>query len=148
MYKWIDDIVDNLINEYNSNNIDELLEIFNIQVTKVEPSNILLRGNDSLYIRNYLGMEIIFIRYDLDIRLEKFILRHEFAHAVLHKNVFAAAFNRKFINKDKCEKQANYFALKLMNIEFDEIQLEGMNIEQIASCVEIPYAPLKQVIDL
>lgn len=148
MYKWIDTVVDNLINEYNSNNIDELLEIFNIQVTKVESANILLRGNDSLYIRDYLGMEIIFIRNDLDIPLEKFILRHEFAHAVLHKDVFAAAFNRKFINKDKCEKQANYFALKLMNIEFDEIQLEGMSIEQIASCVEVPYAPLKQVIDL
>ncbi|MGN9161268.1 ImmA/IrrE family metallo-endopeptidase [Clostridium sulfidigenes] len=144
MYKWIDGIIDDLSNKYSTNDIYELLDIFEIEVIVVEANNILLKGNDSLYIRNYMGLEVVFIRNDIDINLEKFILRHEFAHAILHKDICSAAFNKIFINKDKYEKQANYFALKIANSEFDEIQLEGMSIEQIASCIEVPFELLYQ----
>lgn len=146
MYNWIDKIINDLFCKYGTNNIYELIDIFEIKIMYVEPNNILLKGNDSLYIRDYLGIEVIFIRNDINCNLEKFILRHEFAHAILHTNVFTAAFNRACMNKDKYEKQANYFAFKLMNIEYDEIELSGMSLEQIASCIEIPIEPLYQLI--
>lgn len=144
MYKWIDNIIKNLSEKYGTNDIYELLDIFNIRVQKVEPTNILLRSNDSLYFRDYQGCEVVFIRNDLNSCMEKFILRHEFAHAILHNDIYIAAFNFKLINKDKYEKQANYFALKITNPEFDEIQLEGMSLEQIASYIEVPFNCLYQ----
>lgn len=146
MYKWIDGIIDDLSNKYSTNDICELLDILEIKVIKVEVDNILLKGNDSLYIRNYMGIEVVFIRNDIDINLEKFILRHELAHAILHKDIYIAAFNKNYINKDKYEKQANYFAFKMLNIEFDEIELDGMSLEQISRCIGIPYEPLSQLV--
>jgi Zn-dependent peptidase ImmA (M78 family) len=136
MYAWIDDIICGLSEIYNTNNVYELYDILNIQIKKLEPSNILLYGNDSIYIRD-----------DLSIESEKFILLHELWHALLHVDIFSAAFNRKFINKDQLEKQANYFAFKMLNIEFDAIELEGMTSEQISSCIEVPYKTLCQIIN-
>jgi Zn-dependent peptidase ImmA (M78 family) len=146
MYAWIDDIIWGLSEIYNTNNVYELYDILNIQIKKLEPSNILLYGNDSIYIRDYSGSELVFIRDDLSIESEKFILLHELGHALLHVDIFSAAFNRKFINKDKLEKQANYFAFKMLNIEFDAIELEGMTLEQISRCIGIPYEPLSQLV--
>lgn len=147
MYKWIDKIIKDLSTRHNTNDIYELIDIYNIKIIYVDSNNILLRGNDSLYLRDYFGSEVIFIRNDLTVNIEKFVLRHEFAHAILHKNIYVAAFNRKFINKDKYEKQANYFAFKIMNSEFDEIELDGMSLEQVARCIEVPYDPLYQFIN-
>jgi Zn-dependent peptidase ImmA (M78 family) len=148
MYAWIDDIIWGLSEIYNTNNVYELYDILNMQIKKLEPSNILLYGNDSIYIRDYSGSELVFIRNDLSIESEKFILLHELGHALLHVDIFSAAFNRDFINKDKLEKQANYFAFKMLNIEFDKIELEGMSLEQISRCIGIPYEPLCQIINL
>ncbi len=146
MYTWIDDVIGGLSECYNTNNVYELCDILNIKIKKLESSNILLHGNDSIYIRDYFDSEIVFIRADLIMESEKFILLHELGHALLHTDIFKAAFNRNFINKDKLEKQANYFAFKMLNLEFDEIELEGMSLEQISRCIGIPYEPLSQLV--
>ena len=147
MYKWIDDIVGDMITKYNTNNIYELYNFQNIEIKRLDPMNTLLQDNDSLYIREFFGNEIVFIRNDIPIELEKFILSHELAHALLHTDIFMAAFNTN-TNNDKLEKQANYFALKLINCTFDEIELEGMSLEQIGSYLNIPFEPLCQVVNL
>ena len=122
--------------------------IISIGIKKLDPKNILLCGNDSLYIRDYFDSKIVFIRNDLNRYLEKFILLHELGHALLHTDIFKAAFNIDFVNKDKLEKQANYFAFKMLNIEFDKIDLEGMSLEQISRYVGVPYKPLCQLMKL
>lgn len=146
MYSWIDNIILGIKDSGNTNNVDELYDYLEIRIQKLEPSNILLRGNDSFYYRDFDNKEIVFIRNDLDEVMERFILFHELAHALLHTHIYEAAFNKDFINKDKIEKQANYFAFKMLNIELDEIELEGMTIEQIANVIGIPSFLLSKLL--
>jgi|GEM_PF-6735625 len=44
------------------------------------------------------------------------------------------------MNINKLEKQANYFAVKILNVDLDSIALEGFTIDQIASTLELPVA--------
>lgn len=148
MYSWIDDIVSGLKESCKTDNVYEIYDELNIIIRKIEPSNILLNGNDSLYTRDYLGGEFVLIRNDLDESLEKFILLHELGHALLHVDVVRAAFNQKCLNKYKLEKQANYFAFKMINLKLDSIEMEGMTLEQIAKCIKVPYNSLTQLIKL
>ncbi|PWL53209.1 MAG: PTS N-acetylglucosamine transporter subunit IIABC [Clostridium cadaveris] len=148
MYSWIDDIVLGLKDSCKTDDVYELYDELNIIIRRIEPSNILLQGNDSLYTRGYLDSEFVLIRNDLDENLERFILFHELGHALLHVDVVRAAFNQKCLNKHKLEKQANYFALKMLNLKFDSIEMEGMTLEQIASYMQIPYEPLLQLSNL
>ncbi|NFC87477.1 ImmA/IrrE family metallo-endopeptidase [Clostridium botulinum] len=135
---WLDNILEGLKDTYDANNIYELYDYLEIKIIKLEPSNILLRGNESLYNRNYFGNEIVLIRNDLDLEYEKFILAHELGHALLHTETYKAAFNKDLINCGKLEKQANYFAFKLLSLDIDPIQFEGFTIEQIASSLYLP----------
>ncbi|RHW62696.1 ImmA/IrrE family metallo-endopeptidase [Clostridium botulinum] len=138
MYSWINNIIEGIKDTYNITNIHELYDYLEIKIIKLEPSNILLRGNESIYNRNYFGNEIILIRNDLNLEYEKFILAHELGHALLHTETYKAAFNKDLINCGKLEKQANYFAFKLLNLDMDPIQFEGFTIEQIASSLYLP----------
>lgn len=138
MNSWIDQILNGIEESYDTINIYDLYDILEIEIQRLEKNNILLRGNESFYYRNFLGREVVFIRNDLNIYLEKFILAHELGHAILHTYVYKAAFNKDLINIGKLEKQANYFAFKLLNIDLDPIEFEGFTIEQIASSLYLP----------
>ncbi|MBK1810551.1 ImmA/IrrE family metallo-endopeptidase [Clostridium sp. YIM B02505] len=137
MYSWIDDIISGIRENYNTDNVYELYDYLEIKIHKIEAANILLRGNDSFYYRDFNDKEIVFIRNDIKDTMEAFILFHELAHALLHTQICQAAFNKNFINLGKFEKQANYFAFKMLNVSFDKIELESMSIDQIASCIGI-----------
>lgn len=129
VYSWIENIVLGLKENYYFENIYDLFDELEIIFKKLEPSNILLRGNDAFYYRDYYGEEIIFIRNDLNVQFEKFILAHELGHALLHTNVCQAAFNRNLLNVGKFEKQADYFALKVLD-------MSETNIEQLNNLIE------------
>ena len=144
---WIDEIVLGLIDTYNTNNPYELCDELNIFIIKLEAENKLLQGNQSIYIRNFYGKEIIFIRNDLNKNHELFYLRHELGHAVLQPDIQHSS-NKKLLNIPKFEKHADYFALRLSKIDFDEIYLHQMTYEQIASCIEVPSRALKQLVNL
>lgn len=140
MYTWIDRIVNNLIEKYKTKDVYELYDYLNIRIEKIDCNNILMNGNDSLYFNNIAGFEVVFIRDDLDFNLEKFILYHELGHSVLHSFAYAE-FSKNY--KNKYEKQANYFALKMMNIDLNNPEIEGMSLEQISSFYELPYQIVK-----
>lgn len=142
--EWIDEIVLGLIDTYNTNNPYELCNLLGITVNKVNFDNLFLSGNDSLYFRDYFGQEVIFMRNDLNEHYEEFYLRHELGHAILHTKVF----NSGICTIGKLERQANYFALRLSNIKFDEIEMQEFTLEQIACTVEIPLQALKQIVNL
>ena len=141
---WVNNVVFGLIEFYDTNNIYELLDYLSIKIIKLDKENVLLQNHNAFYCRGCFHKEVIFIRKDLQLNYEKFILSHELGHALLHTKVL----DSRMCNKGKLERQANYFALKLSNIEFDKIELDGMTLEQIASCLELPLEPLKQVISL
>ncbi|WMM24025.1 hypothetical protein RBU61_13985 [Tissierella sp. MB52-C2] len=50
----------------------------------------------------------------------------------MHIEITTAAYNNKLVNKGKLERQADYFALKLLNISIDKDCYEGYNFEQLA----------------
>lgn len=142
-FSWIDEIVDGVIEYCDSRDIFEIYDILDVAIKKAGKGDHLLQGNDALYIRNYTDIEIVFIRDDFPLQYEKFVLAHELGHALLHVDIVRAAFNNKLILKGKLERQADYFALKLLNISIDEVCYEGLTKEQIAkdlcireSCLE------------
>ena len=140
----IDEIIVGLIDTYGTNCPYKLCAALGIDIIKVDKTDYILCKNNSAYIRNYFESETIFIRNDLDEEKEVFYIKHELGHAILHPNI-QNSLNKRLLNKHKIEKQANYFAFKLSNVQFDEIELEDMTLEQIASCVGIPHAVLKQL---
>lgn len=135
---WIDNIIVGLTETFNTDNIYELYDFLEIQIIKLDRNSILLQGNDGYYQRNYFNQEVVSIREDLDYQYEKFVLAHELGHAILHTESSTAAFNIDLINFGKIERQATYFALKLLDIQLDPVELDGFNIEQISNLLHIP----------
>ncbi len=143
--EWIDEIIEGLKENYCTTNVYEVCDALFIAIVKLDKENILLRKKDAIYDRCVNGIETIFIRNDLHPVIEDFILKHELGHALCHPDLLQASYT--FCNTGKLEKQANYFALRLSNIAFDEIQLLEMTTEQIAAYLEIPHEPFKQLYD-
>lgn len=129
---WIDEYVDGIIEYCNSRDIFEILSSLGISIYRVCCNDSVLQGNDAMYIRSYFNIEVVFIRDDLPYQYEKFVLSHELGHALLHTEIAAAAYNNKLINKGKLERQADYFALRLLDITIDKDYYEGFTLEQIA----------------
>lgn len=84
------------------------------------------------------------MRDDLGYKSELFYLGHELGHLILHYD----KHNIRYPNNGKVKRQANYFAFKLMNLSIDEVELYDMTLEQIASTLELPVEPLKQLVNL
>lgn len=147
-FSWIGKYVDGVIEHCCSRNIFEIYDTLNIIIKRVDKDDILLQGNEAMYIRNFQGSEIVFIRDDLPYQFTKFILAHELGHAILHAEIAQAAHNSKLINKGRLEKEADYFALKLLGITFDAVDYEGFTVEQIAAAENMPkrFIKLKQEI--
>lgn len=143
MYTWIDNCVLGLFDFYNIKDIHELYSDLDIIIKKLDKNNILLKGNEAYYCRNYFGNEIVFIRNDLNIDYERFILSHELGHAILHPNVMTVAYTNTLINRDKLEIQADYFAINLLGINPYSYKYKNLTIEQIASSLNLPLHCLK-----
>lgn len=142
--EWIDNIALGLIDEYGTNDVYELCDYLNIKIVKLDSSNVLLRNKNAYYYRDLDDKEVIFIKNGLTLSLEKFILNHELGHALCHTKLLSVGFT--FSNKNKLERQANYFALKLGAIYFDEIELYEMTLEQICCSLEIPYDVVNKLV--
>lgn len=140
---WVDNLVVGLVELYDTRDIYELYQQLDIEIIKLNKENVLLRKGEAMYQRNYLGKETVFIRDDLEFQYEKFILAHELGHALLHTELISAAYDKTLINKGKLEKQADYFALQLLDIELDAIYYEGFTIEQIASSLYVSEKSLE-----
>ena len=141
--KWINEIVDGILDVFKTNAPYELCKYFNISIEKIEHTSFLLHGNDSVYYRDYYGNEVIFIRNDLYGYDEEFKLRHELGHAILHDIPCS-----KFLNIGKLERQADYFALALTGVKFNIVEMEGKTLREFASCENVPYEPLAQLVNL
>jgi Zn-dependent peptidase ImmA (M78 family) len=141
---WIDEIVLGLKEAYLTNSPYDLCKLLKIRIEKVHCTHYILRGDKSIYFRDIFNEEVIYIRDDLYGKEEEFYLRHELGHAILHVNIP----NSRHMNTLKLEKQANYFAFKLGGLKLDRTELYQMTLEQIASCLEVPYEPLRQLVNL
>lgn len=150
MYGWIDNYVIGLVETYDTCDIYELYNCLEIKVRRLDDSNILLQDNESIYYRDYLGLEVVFIKSDLTLEYEKFVLAHELGHAIIHTDIYTAAFNKNLINTGKYEKQAHYFALKLLglNNNLSVEDFKGFTLDQIASSLNLPKDILESIISM
>lgn len=143
--EWIDELVVGTIEFYGTNNPFDILNAMGIMIVKLDKDEHLLLGRNCVYI---MELNTIYIRNDLLHKHEIFYLGHEIGHIVLHYDEGQDYISIRIPNDGKTERQANYFALKLEQITFDEIELYEMTIEQIACTLELPVEPLKQLANL
>lgn len=132
-FSWIDEYVNGVVDLYSSDDVYEIYSILGINIIRLDKANELLQECEAVYIRNYFDVEVVFIRDDLPYKYEKFILAHELGHALLHTELSKATYNRNLINKGKLERQANYFALRLLDITIDKVCYEDYTYGQLAS---------------
>lgn len=147
MMKWIDNIILGVTDLHDTSDIYELCDLLDINIITVQEDNTILSkvlcNNEAIYQRNISGMEVIYIKNNLDEKYKEFIVAHELGHALLHVNIPKAAFNIDLINTGKLERQATYFALKLLNININSIEYEGMTMQQIAKSLHLPEKSLE-----
>lgn len=143
--KWIDEIVVGTIDFYRTNNPFDILNAMGIEVVRLDKDEPLLMGKHCIYIMDF---NTIYIRNDMPLKHELFYLGHEIGHIALHYKEGQGYVSIMIPNDLKTEKQANYFAFKLNQITFDEIELYEMSVDQIACTLELPLEPLKQLVNL
>lgn len=143
---WIDEYINGVIEYCCSRDIFEIYDSLNINIKEVDKNDLLLRGNDAVYVRNFLGIEAVFIRDDLPLQYEKFVLAHELGHAILHVEIATAAYNNKLTNRGKLERQADYFAIKLLDIKLDDVYHYELTLEQIAKELYVTEDSLNYVV--
>lgn len=130
--KWIDEYVDGVIANYNSNDVYEIYINLDIHIIKVDKNDSVLKRNDAIYIRSFYGIEVVYLRDNLPFQYERFVLSHELGHAILHTEIASAVYSNKLIVKGKLERQADYFAIRLLDIDLDDVGYEGFTSEQIS----------------
>lgn len=146
-YLWIDDYITGVQEYCSSRDPAEICRSLDIEICHIDPNSFLLRNTEAIYIRSYLGQEIIFISNDLPYPYEKYVLAHELGHAILHPDIDTAAYSNKLLNIGKLERQANYFATKLLDIRINSSAFEGYSAEEIAKELyvaetSIEFAPI------
>ena len=116
--KWIDEILTGMVESVGSNNVYEILDHLNIYHFQVDKDSELLQGNQAIYNR-ICDFECIY--YSDDITNKEYVLSHELGHAILHIEESQMFYN-PLLNKGKLEKEANYFAVKLLysNLEIED----------------------------
>ena len=134
---WINEYVDGVIDYCYSKDIFDIYDTLGIKIVKTNKDDFILRENEGLYIRNYFDLEVVFIRDDLPYQYEKFLLAHELGHAILHTEIAQAAYNNKLINRGKLERQADYFACRLLDIKIDDVYHYGLTTGQVAKDLHV-----------
>lgn len=140
--KWIDDIILGLIESIGSNNIYEILDYLNIYHFSVDKDNELLQGNQAIY--NRIG-QFECVYYSNDIKNKEYVLAHELGHSILHIEESQMFYN-PLLNKGKLEREADYFATKLLysNLEIED----GIETyEQLANKLGINVDNVKYIIE-
>lgn len=144
--RWIDDYVVGIKEASGSSNPKDILDYLSIKVIRVLHSSTILQKKDSIYIRDLNGTEIIFIRDDLKEEVENFILAHEIGHAILHIDI-SAAYHSRYDNKGKYERQADYFAAKLLGIKLDTTEMQDWTTEQISTFTGVKEEVIEYLIE-
>jgi Zn-dependent peptidase ImmA (M78 family) len=138
--QWITDIVNGLVERYETSDVLELCDFLNIEIIKKTHN----KDIKSYFFRGSFGNEFIYLNHELDPREERALIAHELGHAILHTDIGVTYYStNKLLNKCKLESQADYFATKLLtfNIDVHDYSWEGQTIAQLAEEIEI-YEPI------
>lgn len=134
--EWIKNIVNGLIEYYETRNILELIDLLDVKIIYKKFNNPDIKAR---LIKTYQEDFYIYLSDELSAPEERIILAHELGHVVLH-DISSAYYNTSLINKGKLEVQANYFAslILLDESDFEKCYLENMSLDQLSSYFEVP----------
>lgn len=140
--QWVDEILLGLTELVGSNNIYDMLSHLNIYHFAVDPDNSVLKGNLAVY--NRIG-DFECIYYSNDIINKEYVLAHEIGHAILHTEESEMFYN-PLLNKGKLEKEADYFATKLL---YSDLKIEDgiETTEQLANMLGIKEDFIKFILE-
>jgi len=129
---WIKEIVEGLIEIYQTRNVYDLIDHLDIRLIRKE----LPAGIKGRFFRDIFGNETIFISDNLNQIEEKCIIAHELGHAILHVDVSTHFYSdNELLVKSKLEIQANYFASELL-IKDELTQYKDLTIKELSYVLE------------
>ncbi len=132
MMKHIDDLVENLYYELGGilfRNIDFIYEDNNVEIIELEPDNALLMKNISIRY----GNKLVYIANNLDYISRRFVLLHELGHILLEHDLYNLS-NPNIISKT--EREANYFAFKMMRFKLNSEEILSYGIDKILDYIQ------------
>ncbi|WP_312667773.1 ImmA/IrrE family metallo-endopeptidase [Tissierella praeacuta] len=132
---WIKDIVQGLIEIYETRNVYELVDLLNIGLIKRD----LPTGIKGKFFRDLFDNEFIFVSNELSPQEEIQVIAHELGHAILHTELTASYYTENhLLNKDQIEYQANKFAAELlMPNDVDFSIYDSMTIKELSCLFEV-----------
>lgn len=130
----IDNIVVGLVESASSRNLGDILSELNISLYRIDASRPLLRGGHACYIESP-KRDTIYLSRDCPEEMRSFVIAHEIGHAVLHD----VEIRHYGISKrgDKEEEEADYFALRLLDPEWDPSEVEGYSSDEVATMLGV-----------
>lgn len=132
---WIKDIVQGLIEIYETRNVYELVNFLEIGLIKKE----LPTGMKGKFFRDLFDNEFIFVSNDLCPQEEKIVIAHELGHLILHTKLTTSYYTENhLLNKDQIEYQANKFAAELLipnDVDFSVY--DSMTIKDLSRFFEV-----------
>ncbi|EHR33478.1 ImmA/IrrE family metallo-endopeptidase [Helcococcus kunzii] len=132
----IDDIVNGLVEVVGSRNVYDIIDHLSIKVIVNSKMN-------TMFVR-LKGKEYIFLSENEPPELIEFALAHEIGHAILH-DIEMIYFSRLCISKSKYEKEADYFAFKLLNKSIDRTL--NYTIEEYAKDLCVSEGVIRYIIE-
>ena len=133
MIKHIDSVINNILNDIGRvycDDVNYLYEINNITIVELDPSNPLLACNKSIR----LGRNTVYIINNLDYISKKYILLHELGHILLEHDFIYNLNCPAHIYKS--EREANYFAFKMMKFPLNSNEILSYGIDKILDYIQ------------
>lgn len=127
-------MVSSIKKKAKTDNIYELLDFYNINIIETD------LGRNTLGMYRYVKRnKFIFINECLEHHEKRFVLAHEFGHAMLHSkfNCFFLEKNTLYV-KNKFEIEADRFAAELLISDSSISELSEYTLEQTAAILEVP----------
>lgn len=133
----IDYIVEGLIESVGSSDLKDIISSLDIKlITK--------NGITTQYIKRKDGKQIIYLDTSLPEEIKPFVLAHEIGHAVLHDEEIIQ-YSPFDIVRTKVEREADYFAFKLLCKSIDPIY--NFTAEQYAKMLGVNEEVIEYMID-
>lgn len=142
MNELIDNVINGIVDTVGTNNVYDIASHLGIHIFTVSYDNELLKGNQAFY--NRIGtFECIYLSNEISNK--EFIIAHELGHALLHTELKEMFFNSLY-PKGRLEREANYFATKLL---YSNIDIEDgiETTEQLANRLGINEDFIKFIIE-
>lgn len=132
--KVIDKKIENLIKKAGSDDLYDIISYLGIKIIK--------ESNKSFYCQ-IKGKKYIYLDTKAPDDLRPFILAHELGHAILHQEEINH-YSPLSITKTATEREADYFAFKILGLEIDPIY--NYTINQYANLLSVSEDTIRYVV--